>query len=196
MIDFYFDFLSPYAYLAHQRLPQLAASFGHELAYHPVDLAWIKKKANNTGPATREMPLKLKYARADMQRWARKYGATLIPLVSYDSSRANRGVFYAMQRSAAGDYVARLWRDVYGQGGDMSSDDVLGNVAQSLGWDQADFLRFVASDEAAKLLDDSNESAHARGVFGVPTMQVGDDMWWGNDRLELMCETLAAARAA
>jgi len=195
-MDFYFDFLSPYAYLASQKLPGIAASLGHELQYHPVDLAWLKKEANNTGPATREMPLKLKYARTDLQRWARKYGVSLIPLVSYDSSRANKGVFYAMRQGAAGDYVARLWNHVYGQGRDMSSDDVLGGVAEELGFGRADFLAFVQSDEAARLLAESNERAHALGVFGVPTMRVGDEMWWGNDRLELMCESLAPARAA
>jgi len=117
-IDFYFDFLSPYAYLAFQKLPDMAAAAGYEVRYHPVDLNWLKKKANNTGPSTREMPLKLKYARADLQRWARQYGVAFVPLVSYDSSRANKGVLYAQDRESAQSYVSRLWQEVYGSGKD------------------------------------------------------------------------------
>lgn len=195
MIDFYFDFLSPYAYLAFQKLPALAAATGHGVQYHPVDLNWLKKQANNTGPSTREMPLKLKYARTDLQRWAHEYGVPLIPLVSYDSSRANKGVFYAQAREKAYGYISRLWHEVYGLGCNLGSDEVLSGVAVELGWDAGDFLRFTASPEADALLAASNLHAHEAGVFGVPTMIADGQMWWGNDRLGLMGARLAAVKA-
>lgn len=186
-IDFYFDFLSPYAYLAFQKLPDMAAAAGCGVCYHPVELNWLKKQANNTGPSTREMPLKLKYARADLQRWANQYGVSLIPLVSYDSSRANKGVLYAQDRDSAQPYVSRLWQQVYGGGKDMSNDGVLSGIATQMGWDASDFLRFVASPEADLRLSASSRGAHEAGVFGVPTMIADGEMWWGNDRLDLMC---------
>lgn len=196
MIDFYLDFLSPYAYLAFQQLPRLAASLGHEVRYHAVDLNWLKQRANNTGPATRDMPLKLKYARTDLQRWARQYGVPLVPLVSYDSSRANKGIFFAEHQSDAQRYIEALWAETYGRGRDMSSDDVLASVAAGLGWDVSRFMQFVVSPDAARRLLESNERAHAAGVFGVPTMISAGEMWWGNDRLELMTSYLREANQA
>ena len=185
MIHFYFDFLSPYAYLAHCRL-QRTDLHGHSLAYHPVDLAWIKLKAGNTGPSTREMPLKLAYARTDLQRWARQYQVQLIPLRSYASGRINRGTFFAIDRKMGADYVRSAWHSVYGQGRDMSSDETLYDIARSLAWDAETFLAFVQSEEATTRLEESNVSAHEQGVFGVPTMMCGKDIWWGNDRIDSM----------
>lgn len=191
MIHFYFDFLSPYAYLAHARLPRLAAARGQALAYHPVDLEWIKLKAGNTGPKTREMPLKLAYARTDMQRWARLYGVPLTPLRSYASARLNRGTFFAEDRGMAGDYVTLAWSTVYGQGQEMNDDAVLSGIARVLGWDPVPFLTYLSSEEAANRLRESNDAAHAQGVFGVPTMIVGTEFWWGNDRLDFLDQYLA-----
>lgn len=185
MIDFYFDFLSPYAYLAHCRLQEVDLH-GHPLAYHPVDLGWIKLKAGNTGPSTREMPLKLAYARTDMQRWAMRYGVQLIPLKSYGSERINKGVFFAIDRKIEAHYVGSAWRLIYGLGNDMDSDEMLSELAQSLEWDPREFLAFIESNEAKARLEASNLRAHQQGVFGVPTMMYGQKMWWGNDRIELM----------
>jgi len=73
-IDFYFDFVSPYAYLANLRLPKLAREHGCEIAYHAIDLAAAKAAAGNTAPPTAAMPAKLKYAIADFARWGERYG--------------------------------------------------------------------------------------------------------------------------
>jgi 2-hydroxychromene-2-carboxylate isomerase len=194
-IHFYFDFLSPYAYLASRRLPSLARSVGYTLEYHPVDLAWLKLEARNTGPATREMPLKLAYARTDMQRWAALYGVPLIPLKNYDSSRMNKGVFFAADRGADAEYVNHAWTKVYGEGQDMADDAVLSAIATAMGWDPQAFLAYVASGEADERLRNSNREAHAKGAFGVPMMIVDDNLWWGNDRLELMQQYLVSKQA-
>ncbi len=193
-IKFYFDFLSPYAYLAQQRLPALAAQAGCDIDYVPVDLAWIKREARNTGPSAREMPLKLTYARADLQRWAGRYGVTLIPLVSYDSSRANKGVFFAIDQGMAAEYVDLLWKRVYGEGADMGSDPLLQSVARTLDWDPKRFLDYTGSAAAQDRLEAANRAAHQQGVFGVPSMVIDDTLWWGNDRLEFLADHLAARR--
>ena len=101
-IDFYFDFISPYSYLAHCRLPAIAEQHGLEIAYHVVDLAAIKLDAGNTGPTTREMLLKLRYSGADQQRWAARYGVTLKRPSAYGLNRLNEGVFWASDRGEIG----------------------------------------------------------------------------------------------
>jgi 2-hydroxychromene-2-carboxylate isomerase len=196
-IAFYFDFLSPYSYLAHQELPKLAARCGCAVEYRPVSLAELKLRAGNTGPSTRDMPIKHKYARTDLARWANRYGVPLKPPKSSDSARLNRGAFFAIDRNQARDYVARAWAKTWGGGGDMADEALLAEVARELGWDAAAFLAFTVSPSADARYKASTDEAHKRGVFGVPSFVVGDEMWWGNDRMQFLEEFLGTrAKAA
>jgi 2-hydroxychromene-2-carboxylate isomerase len=192
VIDFYFDFISPYSYLAHCRLPDIAARHGREIAYHVVDLAVIKLEGGNTGPTTREMPLKLRYSGTDMQRWAARYGVTIKRPSGYGPDRLNKGALMAGDRGVIGRYVTAAWRRVWGVGGDMADEALMRDVAGELGWDAGEFLGFTESAEAEARYRESTRAAHDRSVFGVPTMMVGDDMWWGNDRLGFLEEFLVA----
>lgn len=195
-IDFYFDFLSPYSYLAHCELPALADKYGYGISYKPIDLPAAKLAAGNTGPATARMPMKLRYAMADLTRWSEKYGVPLafaqVPPVT---ARINKGTFFAIEKDQARAYVDRAWLATFGSGGDFNSDELLGGVAQQMGWSAQEFLEFVSSDRAAQLYDAGNKAAQERGVFGVPVMTVGEEMWWGNDRLEFLEEYLVAHTA-
>ena len=196
-IDFYFDFLSPYSYLAHQQLPALAAKFRCDVAYKPASLAELKLRAGNTGPSTRDMPVKHKYARTDLARWAQRYGVPLKPPKSADSARLNKGALFAVDRGQARDYVARAWAKTWGGGGDPADEALLREVARELGWDANAFVAFTASPEAEARYKASTDEAAKRGVFGVPTFMVGEELWWGNDRMQFLEEFLAAqAKAA
>ena len=196
-IDFYFDFLSPYSYLAQCRLPALADKYGYGVTYKPIDLKAAKLAAGNTGPATAQMPVKMRYAMADLTRWANKYEVPLafaqVPPVT---ERANKGTFFAYQKGQGPAYVSALWAATFGAGGEFNRDELLSDVARQLGWSPEEFLEFLQSDTAQRLYQESNKAAHDRGVFGAPTMMVGDEMWWGNDRLDLLEEYLAAHPAS
>ena len=192
-IDFYFDFLSPYSYLAHARLPALAGKYGYAIDYRPVDLKAVKLAAGNTGPATAQIPAKLTYFLTDMARWCDRYG---IPFAFAKAppvtDRANKGVFFARRHGQAQEYVSALWGATFAVGGEFNSEAVLSDVAGAMGWPADKFLAFVGSDEAAGLYEQGNKEAVECGVFGAPTMMVGDQMWWGNDRLDFLEEYLAA----
>jgi 2-hydroxychromene-2-carboxylate isomerase len=190
-IDFYFDFLSPYAYLAHAKLPQLAAQYGCELIYRPIDLQSVKLAAGNTGPSTREMPVKHRHLRVDLRRWADFYGVAFTPPAGYGSQRLNCGAFYAADHHVTKRYVEVAWGLVWGQGGDMNDDGLLCAVADAMKWDRNEFLIFAGSKTALARLQESTAHAHERGVFGVPSMFVGEHMWWGNDRLHFLEQQLA-----
>jgi 2-hydroxychromene-2-carboxylate isomerase len=192
VIDFYFDFISPFSYLAHCRLPEIATRHGHDIAYHVVDLAAIKLGGSNTGPTTREMPLKYRYSGTDMQRWAARYGVTIKRPSGHGPDRLNKGVFWAGDRGATAEYVTAAFRRVWGEGGDMGDEALMRGVADQLGWDGDDFLAFTGSADAEARYRASTRAAHGRGVFGVPTMMIGEEMWWGNDRLDFVEEFLAA----
>ena len=193
-IDFYFDFISPFSYLAYQRLPELAARYGHALVYHPADLGELKRLANNTAPRITAIPLKLRYSRIDQQRWADRYGVPIKPPAqSHDSSWLNRGTFYAIDRGQPADYLTKAWAKMRRDGRDLVDEAMWRETAQELGWVADDFVAFVRGDGSRGRYQDSTRKAHENGVFGVPTMVVGEEMWWGNDRLDFLEEFLQAS---
>lgn len=192
-MDFYFDFLSPFAYLMHHRLPSIAQQHGYRIVYRAIDLPMTKRAAGNSGPANREIPSKFRYLMTDLSRWAQRYGIPLQLPPSLDSARLNKGSFYAMQKGAADVYVDRAWRATWSVGGDMSSDQLLSTIALEMGWNVSEFIDFTSSDEAERLYEREGREAHDNGVFGVPTVRIGEHLWWGNDRLDFLAEHLREA---
>ena len=197
VIDFYFDFISPFSYLAHHRVPELASRFGYAVHYHVADLSELRRLAGNTGPRSTEQPLKLRYSRIDQKRWADRYGIAIRPPVgSHDSSWLNRGTFYALDRGQVRDYLDNAWTKMRRDGRDIAEEAMRRDVALDLGWPADEFIAFTRSEQSQERYRASTEKAHQRGVFGVPTMIVDDQMWWGNDRLDFLEEYLQAATAA
>lgn len=189
-LHFYFDLMSPFAYLAHTRLPDLARRYRLDIVYHPVHLPELKIAAGNTGPPNVTIPIKLRYLVTDMKRWAARYGVPLAFPKSLDSAMANKAVLYAADRGQTRAYVEAMWLRTWGEGGDLSAPAVLADIGRSLGWAPPEVAAFVASPEADRRYAESTAAAHAQGVFGVPTMMLDDEMWWGNDRLQFLEEFL------
>jgi 2-hydroxychromene-2-carboxylate isomerase len=89
-IDFYFDFISPFTYLAYHELPKVVARHGYALIQHPVELNELKRGNNNTGPSNREQPLKRRYNQQEFRRWTKRYGVTFQrPIRNRGSTRAH-----------------------------------------------------------------------------------------------------------
>ncbi len=196
-IDFYFDFISPFSYLAHQRLPALASRYGYDVAYHVADLAALKRMAGNTAPRMVDMPLKLDYSRIDQKRWAERYGVPITPPSgSHDSSWLNRGAFYAIEKKQVAEYVTAVWVRMRRDGRDLAEEITWREVAEDLGWNADEFVTFIRSEASQKEYQNASQDAHDRGVFGVPTMLIGKEMWWGNDRLDFLEEFLKTHTAA
>ena len=193
-ISFYFDFISPFSYLAHHRVPEIAARFGYEVDYRVADLSELRRLAGNTGPRSTEQPLKLRYSRIDQRRWGERYGIAIKPPVgSHDSSWLNRGSFYALDRGQTRAYLENAWTKMRRDGRDIAEESMRRDVAKDLGWPPDEFIAFTTSDESLRRYRTATTEAHDRGVFGVPTIIVGNEMWWGNDRLDFLDEFLTAA---
>ncbi|MGE3692091.1 MAG: 2-hydroxychromene-2-carboxylate isomerase [Novosphingobium sp.] len=195
-IDFYFDFWSPYAYLASGRLAEMAEKYGCAINYCPIDLTKAKLSAGNTGPPNLQIPPKIRYLMTDLKRWAALYGLPFggVPK-SKDTKRINIGALLAQDRGMARDYVREAYDATWGQGGDPNSDELLSALAAKLGWDAAEFLGYIGSPAAEERYEAIFEAAVQRGVFGVPIMIFGDEMWWGNDRLDFLEQFLKAQAA-
>lgn len=182
-IDFYFDFMSPFAYLARHRLVQVAGEYSCDITYKPVDLPRLKLAVGNTGPSNREMPIKLKYLVRDLNRWADMYGVKLGFIGNVNSEKLNKGVFFAEQHGKATEYVKVAYDLTWGESGAPDDEALLRKAASEVGLDEGAFLAYLDSAEANEAFEASNAQAIELGVFGVPTMVIDDEMWWGNDRL-------------
>ena len=194
-MEFFFDFMSPYAYLSLSRIRCIADQHKMVLQCRPFDLPTGKLAAGNYGPANRMQPAKIRHLLVDLERWADLYQLPLKFPPSLDSRRANMGVFFAGDPHEAADYVTRAYDLSWGQGGDMSLDSSLCQLAAEMGWFESEFLDFVNSDQAWQQLKANQREALERGIFGAPTFLIDDQMWWGNDRLQFVERYLEASAA-
>ncbi|MFG0861423.1 MULTISPECIES: 2-hydroxychromene-2-carboxylate isomerase [Pseudomonas] len=186
IVDFYFDFLSPFSYLANQRLSKLAQDHGLTIRYNAIDLARVKIAIGNVGPSNRDLEVKLDYLKVDLQRWAQLYGIPLVFPANYNSRRMNTGLYYSEAEVQAAAYVNVVFNAIWGEGIAPDLESLPALVSEKLGWDRSAFERFLSSNAATERYDEQTHFAIERKVFGVPTMFLGDEMWWGNDRLFML----------
>jgi 2-hydroxychromene-2-carboxylate isomerase len=189
-IEFWFDFLSPYAYLARHRLEQIAARFRAEIDYRPLDLPRARTSAAGAQPPPTS-PAKFRYVMADLARWSARYGIPLVMPASRDTERLHLATLYAARRGQAGEFVREAFHLTWGLGRDPRDEAVLDALATTLGWDARELRSWLGSGEARAQFEKNNLEAQERGVFGVPTVCVRDQLWWGNDRLDFVEEYLA-----
>ncbi|OPK04001.1 MULTISPECIES: 2-hydroxychromene-2-carboxylate isomerase [Pseudomonas] len=193
IIDFYFDFLSPFSYLANHRLAKLAQEYSFSIRYHSIDLARAKIAIGNVGPSNRDLKVKLDYLTVDLQRWAELYGIPLVFPANYNSRKMNVGVYYPSDLGETAAYVNIVFNAVWGEGMAPDSESLVTLVSGKLAWDRIAFEKFLTSHIAVGRYDEQTEAAIERKVFGVPTIFFGDEMWWGNDRLFMLENALACA---
>jgi 2-hydroxychromene-2-carboxylate isomerase len=195
-VDFYFDFMSPFGYLAAHRLPELAKAHHGRARFvcHPIDLVAARFKAGNTGPFNRDQPAKMKALLMDLERWAKRYGIPFAFPKGLDSKRLNKGWLVAEQRGRGAAYLAAAYDAVWGRGGDPADGALHAEVAKACGLSPEELSAAIDSPEISAAYDRENEAAQARGVFGVPIFLVDDQIYWGNDRIEFLEEYLDGSR--
>ena len=193
-IDFYFDFSSPYGFMASEKIDALAATHGRGVRWLPVLLGVVFKQTG-AAPLT-QIPLKGDYSRRDMVRSARYHGIagfrmpTKFPIPSQAAARI---VLWAGQQDAAlaGRVVHALYRAYFVDDIDISDPDSAIGVVAKCGIDPA-AARAAIDDPAIKdALRRSNEEAIAKGVFGSPYVVVDGEPFWGMDRLDQVQRWLA-----
>ena len=191
-IDFYFDFSSPYGYLAAQSVDVLAARAGRGVTWRPFLLGAVFKTTGSQ-PLV-EIPLKGDYALRDMHRAARWLGVPFqmpesFPFASIAACRA----FYALvddHPDRAKALALALYRRAFGEGGEITSPEQVIAVAGEIGLDQQ-ALAAALQDTALKArLRREVEAAVAAGVFGSPFFVADGEPFWGHDRLDHLEEWL------
>ena len=185
-IDYYLAPQSPYVYLAGTRPAEIAARHGAHLVYKPLDAAQLFPRTGGKIRAERH-PSRNEYSQQDRARQARKLGLKLdqTPLFGAANPAPAAYAIIAVQAAGGGDpaaLVAGFGRALWAEGRDISDDEVIRATLQAAGFDPAvaDRGLLMAAETYAANLED----AVARGVFGVPFFVVGDQKFWGQDRLD------------
>ncbi len=193
-IEFFFDFGSPTAYLAWTQLPKIAMECRAEIVWRPMLLGGVFKATGNQSPVM--IPPKGKWMWGDMARWARRYGVPLavnpdFPINTLTLMRGAAG----MQMREPGRflrYVDAVYRAMWEKPRNLNDPAVVAATLQEAGFDAAEFLVMVGDPEVKARLIATTEEAVQRGAFGAPTMFVGGEMFFGQDRLEFVKDALRA----
>lgn len=184
-IGFWFDFSSPYGYVAAERIGDIAARHGRDVRWRPILLGPVFK-AVGTAPLTM-LPIKGEYSKRDFARTARRLAIDFrlpekFPVGTQVAARA----FYLIDDAdpaRAADFARRTYRAYFAQGRDIADPSVVLAIASEAGVDSASLAEPLKGDAVKERVRLEVEAAMAAGVFGSPFFLVDDEPFWGNDRL-------------
>ena len=193
VIDFYWDLGSTNTYFALKLIQPLAKRYDAEIRWHPFNLGHVFRSNNYV--LMEEPREKLNHRLVDLKRWAAKYNLpfrrpTRFPI---KTARALRGAIAMRQWDLEFAYIDAIFTAYWEEdNGAIGAYPELGKVAERLGVASDRFEAACESDAVRQALIDATDSARARGVFGAPTMILGDELYWGKDRMEFIADQLAA----
>jgi len=199
-VIFYFDFGSPNAYLAHKVIPGIEARTGVKFAYVPALLGGIFKATGNRSPAEAYagIPLKLAYERRETERFVARHGITEYahnPHFPVNTLLIMRGAVAAQRLGVFEAYVDAVYRAMWVDGLKMDDPAVVRATLDAAGLPGERLLELTQDAEVKAALIANTEDAVAHGVFGSPSFRVGDELFFGKDKLRDVEEEIAAQRA-
>jgi 2-hydroxychromene-2-carboxylate isomerase len=188
-VEFIFDFGSPNAYLAYKVLPPILERTNAGLHLIPCLLGGIFKATGNQAPmvAFAGVKGKLEYDRLEMERFIRKHGLgdfKFNPHFPVNTLLLMRGAIAAGMDDRLGDYVEAGLKYMWEEGRKMDDPEVFVRAMSDAGFDGATLLERTQDPDVKARLVANTEAAVARGTFGIPTFYVGDEMFFGKDRLD------------
>jgi 2-hydroxychromene-2-carboxylate isomerase len=204
MIEFFFDCSSPWTYIAFRNIQPMAAELQVPIVWRPVLVGGIFNTANKGIYAAREDmgSARNRYMLKDVQDNARAAGLKIVfpPTVFPVSSvKAMRGCLWVAQDAQAQghylDFVEAVFAAYFTRDEDISQDEVLRSICKTIGIDAEAFMAGIGAPAIKDQLKANVDEAIARGAFGAPTFFVGDDMYFGNDRLPLVRTAVLRSRA-
>jgi len=197
-VDFIFDFGSPNAYFAHKVIPAVAQRTGARFNYVPCLLGGIFKATGNQSPVTAFAGVKnkLEYEQRERDRFVKKHGLTAFrwnPNFPVNTLTIMRGAVAAEMDGQLAAYVDSMFRGMWEEGRKLDDPAVIMETLASAGFDARRFQQRVQDQDVKDRLMANTTRAVERGAFGAPTFFVGDEMWFGKERLRDIEEYLLAA---
>ncbi len=195
-VQFLFDFGSPNAYLCHKVIPEIEARTGIRFEYVPVLLGGLFKLANNRSPmeAFAGIPNKLAYDRLEMKRFISKHKLDLFrfnPHFPVNTLTIMRGAVAAKQLGMFEPYVNAIYAGMWEEGLNLSDPTVIHATLAKHSIHAEPLLQAIQSAEVKSALLDNTQKAFDRGAFGSPTFFVGQEIFFGKDRLRDVEEAIA-----
>ena len=200
-VEFHFDFGSPNAYLSHLVIPAIEQRTGVRFEYVPVLLGGVFKATGNVSPAVSLQGIKNKgeYTLREIQRFIAKHGITRYarnPFFPVNTLQIMRGAIAAKRLGCFARYVDEVYRHMWAEPKKLDDLDVIAAALEQSGLPAAELLA-LSSDPAVKQeLIANTERSVARGTFGSPTFYVGDELFFGKDRLREVEEEIEAQKGA
>lgn len=195
----YFSPMSGFAYLGFAELCAIAKRHGAEVDHRPVDIARVFAAIDTIAPA-RQAPARLAWRRTDMMRWAQRRALPLNAIPKHwpvDATLASCAVIAAQTLCAdAAPFINQILSAVWARDEDIANEDTIAALAQACGLDAVQVLAGARSDTVRAAYDANTQDAIAQGVIGSPTMRVGEENFFGQDRLDFVEAELARINLA
>ena len=187
-IDFYFDFGSPTAYLAFTQLQLIEKRSGANLVFHPILLGGIFKATGNSPPAA--IPSKGKYMMRDLQRYAEKYQVPYErnPFFPVNTLSLMRGAVSYQNNGDFERYVNVIFHNMWVEPKNLNDEDVLKKMLIENNFEYNDFLKRTSDQKTKDQLISNTEKVVQKGAFGAPTIFIGEEMFFGQDRMDFIEE--------
>jgi 2-hydroxychromene-2-carboxylate isomerase len=199
-VEFHFDFGSPNAYLAHVVIPEIERRTGATFEYVPILLGGVFKLTNNRSPGEKMAGIKnrLEYERLEVERFVRRHGIgqfTWNPFFPVNTLLIMRGAVAAQLDGVFERYVDDVFKAMWAEPKKMDDPEVVAAVLNQSGLDGASLLARTREPEVKDRLLKNTEASVARGTFGSPTFFVGDEIFFGKDRLRDVEEEIVRVNA-
>ena len=200
MIECFFDCSSPWTYLGFLNLQAVAEKIQEPVTWRPILVGGVFNAVNPSVYAQREnpVPAKAAYMKKDLQDWARESGLTIVmpPRVfPVNSVKAMRGCLWLEAQGKMLGFAEAVFEAYWEREEDISDDAVLSAICAECGIDAAQFHAAIGREDIKRQLKDNTDELIRRGGFGSPTFFIGDDMYFGNDRLPLVLTAVLRSRA-
>ncbi len=196
-VEFFFDCSSPWTYLAFHRIEDVCDEARAELVWRPILVGGVFNAVNQSVYEQRAKPVRAKagYYLKDLRDWARFYELEIgqPEVFPVNSVRAMRAAYVALDRGLLPAWARAVFEAYWGDLSDISQLDVLRSLADDVGLDADELLEQIERPEVKQRLRDATDELIERGGFGSPTIFVDEtDMYFGNDRLELLRHRLSS----
>ena len=182
--DFYFDFISPYAFIAHNKIIKLENNYKFKINYSPILLGGLHNLHEIKAPAF--IPSKAKFMIRDCKMVAEK-NKIKFKFNSYFPIRSlnlMRGVLVAEEDGIKDQYINKIFNAIWSDGLNLNDEEVLTKVLKNIDINPKTFLLRAQSQNIKDQLRVKTNEAFKKGVFGAPTFVVKDKIFWGQDRLQ------------
>jgi 2-hydroxychromene-2-carboxylate isomerase len=187
-VEFHFDFGSPNAYLSHLVIPEIETRTGVKFEYVPVLLGGVFKLTNNRSPAESLAGIKNKpqYERLETDRFIRRHGITRFksnPFFPVNTLMMMRGAIAARSLGVFERYVDEMYRGMWAEPKKMDDREIFRTALTEAGLDTGRFFELIEAQATKDELLNNTQRSVERGTFGSPTFYVGDEIFFGKDRL-------------